>query len=136
LFGEDLPANFGVVRQRDEIEAEKARQRRYSVRHNVEEFASLCWARSATKHRVSRARSRFVVERARCCFEEAPAAGGRNVDPRLWFFGSDGKGIPLELACVEDARGRLVVIHAMTLRARYKHQLEEARKWQARRNIR
>ena len=84
------------------------------------------WARSATKHRVARARSRFVVEHCGLVFRVPPPKG--QVDERLLFLGDDRDGIALEVMGVELAEG-LLVIHAMGLRPRYRSQYEEAKRW-------
>lgn len=103
---------------------------RYSVRHNVGDFTGIEWTRAATKHRISRARSRFVVERAARYLEQEAPRGHPQADTRLMFFGDDAGGIPLEVACVQSGEGRLIVIHAMLLRARHRSSYEEARRWQ------
>lgn len=104
---------------------------RYSVRQNVwPEQARITFARSATKHRVSRERSLYVIARCGIQFVERrrnPAASG--VDQRVGFFGDDLEGIPLEVIAVELDEEEFMVIHAMDLHERHRHFYEEAGKW-------
>jgi hypothetical protein len=48
---------------------------------------------------------------------------------RLLRLGDDQAGVPLEILAIEDARGDLIVIHAMKMRHRYRRQYEEALPW-------
>lgn len=90
----------------------------------------LRWARSATRHRISRARSRYVIERCGLVFEQDPAAGGpASRNARLVYLGDDANGAPLEVMAVELESGDQLVIHAMPMRERYRDQYEEAKKW-------
>ena len=85
------------------------------------------WARSATKHRVSRARSAFVIEHCGLVFAMPPTEQQR--DERLLFLGDDEAGLPLEVMAIELAEGDLYVIHAMSLRRKYQPSYEEAMRW-------
>jgi hypothetical protein len=99
----------------------------YNVRRNYQPF-NLEWARSATRHRISRERSRYVIQ---CCsfyFEEAVVSDG--TPPRFVFVGDDPDGIAIEVVAVEVAPRQILVIHAMPLRARYRAQYEEVRIWE------
>jgi hypothetical protein len=90
----------------------------------------LKWARAATKHRISRERSRHVIEHCGLRFDqEPPADSAESASPRLVFLGDDADGIALEVMAVELEDGSLLVIHAMALRDRYREQYEEAKKW-------
>lgn len=90
----------------------------------------LQWARSATKHRISRERSRYVIEQCGLCFEQRPPAGApAGADPRLVYLGDDAEGVALEVMAIELEDGSLLVIHAMPLGDRYREQYDEARKW-------
>jgi hypothetical protein len=90
----------------------------------------LRWARSATKHRISRERTRYIIEHCGLRFEQPPPAGApAGVDARLVYLGDDASGVALEVMAVELEDGSLLVIHAMALRDRYRDQYEEARKW-------
>ena len=86
----------------------------------------LRWARSATKHRVTRNRSRYVIEHARVRFR---VPGPDGLDDRLLYLGDDEDGVQLEVMAVELETGELFVIHAMPLRHKYQSQYEEARRW-------
>jgi hypothetical protein len=86
------------------------------------------WARSATKHRISRERSRHVIDHASIYFEqEGPVEADR--DPRILFIGDDMEGIPLEVMAVNLDDGTLYVIHSMPLRNRHLDQYKEVREW-------
>ncbi len=92
---------------------------------------NLTWARSATRHRISRERSRYVIEHCALRFDQeppddAPAAADR----RLVFLGDDSNGVPLEVVAIELRDASLFVIHAMPLRDTYRRQYEEMKKWQ------
>jgi len=90
----------------------------------------LRWTRAATKHRISRERSRYVIEHCGLRFDqEPPADSPENASPRLVFLGDDMDGAALEVMAVELEDGSLLVIHAMPLRDRYRGQYEEAKKW-------
>jgi hypothetical protein len=88
------------------------------------------FARSATKHRVSRNRSRFVVEQCRlilCIPSRKPVED----EVFLLFLGDDPAGTALEVIAVERTDGSLYVIHAMPLRERYRAEYEEVKRWRA-----
>lgn len=106
------------------------RRSRYSVRRNAIEFSGIEWTRAATKHRISWARSGNVVEQAGSHWEEDAPALHPQADVRLWFFGDDADGVPLEVACIACEDGCLVAIHAMPIRSHYREYYEEARRWQ------
>jgi hypothetical protein len=86
----------------------------------------LRWARSATKHRVSRERSRHVIEHAKVCFRIPALDDG---DDRLLYLGDDADGVALEVMAVELESGELFVIHSMPMREGYRGQYREARRW-------
>jgi hypothetical protein len=97
------------------------------VRQNVwVESENVTWARSATRHRVPRAQTLSVVRSAGVCFEDGT---GRSDEPRLFFFGDDKQGRPLEIAAFEEANGGLYVVHSMPLRRRFKERYQEALRW-------
>ncbi len=90
----------------------------------------LKWARAATKHRISRERSRYVIEHCGLRFEQDPPDGSpERASSRLVFLGDDEEGIALEVMAVELEEDALFVIHAMPLRDRYRKQYEEAKRW-------
>jgi hypothetical protein len=91
----------------------------------------LKWTRSATKHRISRERSRYVIEHCGLRFKEPPPIGSPvSVDFRIVLLGDDADGVALGVIAVELEDGSLLVIHAMSLRERYRKQYEEAKRWQ------
>lgn len=88
----------------------------------------LKWARAATKHRISRDRSRYVIEQCGLRFEqEPPADASAGASTRLVFLGDDANGAELEVMAIELEDGSLLVIHAMPLRERYRKQYEEVK---------
>jgi len=91
---------------------------------------NLKWARAATKHRISRERSRYVIEHCRLRFDQDPPADSpASADPRLVFLGDDADGVALEVMAVALEDDSLLVIHAMPLRDRYRRQYEETKRW-------
>jgi hypothetical protein len=91
---------------------------------------SVRFARSATKHRGSKERIRYVIANCGLAFEEpAPSSSTEALDKRLLCLGDDADGKALEVMVVEGSKGELVVIHAMELRAKYRDQYEEAEQW-------
>lgn len=54
----------------------------------------LRWARSATKHRIARERSRYVIKHCGLRFEQpAPAEAPAGAEPRLVYLGDDADGV-------------------------------------------
>jgi hypothetical protein len=91
---------------------------------------NLRWARAATRHRISRERSRYIIEHCGLRFEQNPPAGSPDdASLRLVFLGDDEDGQALEVMAVELEEESLLVIHAMPLRNRYQKQYEEAKQW-------
>jgi hypothetical protein len=89
---------------------------------------SVQFARSATRHRVSKDSIRHVVANYSVQFEESPPAGNPGeLSVRLVHLGDDAKGQALEVMAVKLPDGDLLVIHAMALRDKYKQQYEEAK---------
>lgn len=105
---------------------------RYSVRQNVwSEEAQITFARSATKHRISRERSLHVIDRYGIQFVDRywnPATS--DVDRRVYFLGDDLEEVALEVVAVELEEDEFSVIHAMKLRNRFRGLYEEARSWE------
>lgn len=101
------------------------------VRRNVlSDYDRLRWARSASKHRVSRRSVRSVLGRCRLCFTEPPPAEApEDADRRLVFLGDDERGRALEVMGVRHGDEDLMVIHAMELRDRHRLDYEEAKRW-------
>lgn len=91
---------------------------------------NLQWARAATKHRISRERSSYVIEHCGLRFEEAaPADSPAGADSRVVLLGDDADGVALEVMAIELDDDELLVIHSMPLRDRYRGQYEEAKAW-------
>jgi hypothetical protein len=88
------------------------------------------FARSATKHRVSKERIRYVIAHCGLAFEEqAPTSDADVLDARLVCLGDDSDGRAIEVIAVEGSKEELIVIHAMALRKKYTDQYEEAKRW-------
>lgn len=107
-------------------------EERYSVRQNVWPREPIIrFARSATKHRISRERSLYVIEQ--CGFQvierHRSANSADGPDKRVFFFGDDLEGVRLEVVAAEDEEEEFMVIHAMNLRDKFLGLYEEARKW-------
>lgn len=81
------------------------------------------WARSATKHRISRERSGYVVRTATAILAQPAPTDSPAKSDRLVFLGIDEAGALLEVMAVETDRG-LLIIHAMTMRTKYRNQLK------------
>jgi len=97
----------------------------------LSEFNRVWWARSASRHGVSRRRIRSVIGSCRLRLTEPPPAGAPDdASERLVFLGDDDRGKPLEVMAVERENDALLVIHAMELRDRYRLDYEEAERWQ------
>lgn len=92
-------------------------------------FKRLRWARSATRHRISRRRIRFVIEHCFLILEEDPPTDrSEATDQRLVFLGEDPRQVRLEVMAIETENGSLKVIHAMEMRPRYLGVYEEVRR--------
>jgi hypothetical protein len=104
---------------------------RYSVRQNVwPAEPRISWARSATRHRISRERSGFVIEHCglqRVDRHRNPAGSG--LDRHVLFLGDDLEGVALEVVAAEIEEEEFIVIHAMNLRQRFQGLYEEAKRW-------
>lgn len=81
-------------------------------------------ARSGTRHRISRIRSRYVVETTSVIFKANAPKGSPVTDPRLVFLGPDEGGELLEVMAIETDSGGLLVFHAQRIRERYLALLE------------
>jgi hypothetical protein len=87
------------------------------------------FAHSATKHRISKERIRYVIAHCGLAFEGAAPQASEAADDRLVVLGDDAAGEELEVMAVEGPKGELVVIHAMELREKYRAQYKEAKRW-------
>jgi hypothetical protein len=94
----------------------------------------IVWARSATKHRISRERSLHVVRNAGICRRDTRYGDEWYEDQRFMFFGPDLEGMPLEVGGVAPDDGSLIIIHAMPLRERFQGWYVEAAKWRKRKS--
>lgn len=114
------------------LETELDRNLRYSVRHNVwPEEARITFARSATKHRISRERSLHVIEHCGIQFvDRYRNSATSDVDRRVYFLGDDLEEVALEVVAAESEAEDFRVIHAMELRNRFRGLYEEARPWE------
>ena len=70
---------------------------------------------AASRHGISHARSRFVVEHCTCPLYPADA----DDEDLIVFLGPDGHGVALEVMGLEMADGAILVFHARKLRRRY-----------------
>jgi hypothetical protein len=104
---------------------------RYSVRQNVwPEEAEITFARSATKHRISRERSLYVIEHCGIqLIDRAWDRGMSGLEKRVVFIGDDLEGVALEVIAAEEEEEEFVVIHAMNMRKRFRGLYGEVRKW-------
>jgi hypothetical protein len=82
------------------------------------------WARSATRHRISRKRSGNVVATANTIIRQPAPDGSPLADERLVFLGADEDGELLEVMAVEIDAG-LLIIHAMKMRAKYQPYIQD-----------
>jgi hypothetical protein len=105
---------------------------RYSVRQNVwSEEPRITFARSATKHRISRERLLHVVKHSGIQFvDRFWNSATSDVDRRVYFLGDDLEEVALEVVAVERDEEDFRVIHAMELRNRFRGLYEEARLWE------
>jgi len=84
---------------------------------------------SALKHGVAPESMIWVVETARLIFvRPAEPARGRSSEQYV-YLGDDPGGTPLEVMSVPTADGRVLIIHAMQLRAKFHDQYLEAMGW-------
>jgi hypothetical protein len=90
------------------------------------EHIEVRFARSATRHRITKDSIRHVIARYRVRIEESPPAGGpASLSARLLYLGEDAKGQELEVMAVLLESGQQLVIHAMPMRAKYRRRYEE-----------
>jgi hypothetical protein len=87
--------------------------------------ANVRFARSATRHRISKDRIRYVIANYRVRFDEPPPEGLGRRSVRIIYLGTDAEGQEIEVMAVELEAGGLYVIHAMPLRKKYRTKYEE-----------
>lgn len=106
---EGFESRASIVRQNDWVDGQR-----------------IGWSRSATRHRVRRDQSLWVIQHAGICFERGTGRGG---DPLLWFYGDDESERPLEVMAVGVVTAKLTAIHSMDLRDRFEDDYMEAYRW-------
>lgn len=113
-----------------DLALEKPEERATLFRQNISaEFKRIKWARSASKHRISKKHICHALEHCLAILEQNPPKASRlKAEPRLVFLGEDAAGSPLEVIAVETDRESLMVIHAMELRPRYRSAYREVRR--------
>jgi hypothetical protein len=84
----------------------------------MDDDPNIDFAPSAARHRISRDRVRYAIGHCQNPLY-APDEDRDDADLVL-FLGPDPKGVPLEIVAIEAEDSRLVVIHAMRLRRRYR----------------
>jgi hypothetical protein len=84
------------------------------------------FARSATRHRITKNSIQHVIANYHLRFEEPPPDGARARSPRTVYLGDDQDGQALEIMAVQGNQGELLVIHAMKMREKYRRRYEEA----------
>jgi hypothetical protein len=90
---------------------------------------SVRFARSATKHRVSKDSIRHVIAHYSVRFEEPPPTESpASRSTRIVYLGDDEHGQALEVMAVAGEHGDELVIHAMPLREKYRKHYEETRR--------
>ena len=107
-------------------------EERYSVRQNVwPDEPRIRFARSATKHRISRERSLYVIGQCGMQFVERRRGEnwGDGPDKHVLFLGDDLEGVALEVLAAESEEEGFTVIHAMNLRSKFLGMYEEAKEW-------
>jgi hypothetical protein len=102
------------------VDADK--RHRYRQRPN-EGWPRIEFAHTATRHRISRDRSFWIVDRSQKGWE-IETRDGRF---RIAFARDDSNGAPLEVIGAETESNRFMVIHAMPLRPKFKWLYEETK---------
>jgi hypothetical protein len=104
---------------------------RYSVRQNVwPEEARISFARSATKHGISRERSLYVINHCGSqLVDRFWSPDTSNAERRFYLLGDDLEEVALEVVTAESEEEHFKVIHAMELRKKFRVLYEEARLW-------
>lgn len=81
---------------------------------------ALRFARSASRHRISKRAITHVIVNYSVRFEQAPPPGGpASRSTRIVYLGEDLHGRRLEVMAVLGPDRELIVIHAMPLRRKY-----------------
>ncbi len=82
----------------------------------------LHFAPAASKHGISHERAAYVVEHCGLPFD------GEDGDSVTMYLGDDWNGVPLEVGVVQRG-GEVVVVHAMSLRPKFRAMYEETVPW-------
>lgn len=93
----------------------------------------ISWSHASRCHGIARRDARYVVVHCGLVFLQPAPAGSPVPEDRFVYLRDDPSGRPLEVMGVEleteDGQDHLRVIHVMELRAKYREQYEEARRW-------
>ncbi len=76
------------------------------------------FAQATRRHRVGKARARFVIANPVVVLTLPAPSAGR--DERTVYLGDDHTGRPLEVITVPSSKGGLYVIHVMGLTTRFR----------------
>lgn len=129
---EETGARWALARV---VEEELANKDWYdSVRQNDwadPEEIEVSWTRSATKHRIARARSGYVVRHCGLRFvhssHDGPLPWGDN---RFLFLGDDEQQTALEVVALDVGEEAFRVIHATEVRRKHLGLYWRAKRWQ------
>ena len=86
---------------------------------------SIRFARSARRHGIGESCARYVVE---TCAQPLYSDDPEDQDLVI-FLGPDEHGVPLEVMGIELAGGDLLVVHAMRLRPKDRHDDDRVMAW-------
>ena len=99
-------------------------------RWNTVAGVEIRFARSASRHRLSRSRIIYEIEHSGRYLRVPPGEGRQG--ERLVYLGHDEDGIALEVIAVQADQDTLYVIHATPLRRRYFDEYERLKQWRIR----
>lgn len=109
---------------------ERPRDRGWVRREVISDSRRIRWARSASRHGVTRRSIRFALARCPMLFTEDTLDPDPDEPPeRILVLGEDEKGRPIEVMAVHAEDETLLVVHAMRLRDGYRAEHEEAKRW-------
>ena len=101
-----------------------ARIRRFVIQYPSS--VDLVFAQSAFKHGVTKAQIEFLVAHCGLVFDEPARPGSSIPDDRSLYLGDDEHGTALEVVAIALHGERLLVVHAMKMRAAYRERYNEA----------
>ncbi len=87
-------------------------------------MSEIRFTRSARKHRVGQARAVHVIEQPYAVLPQSRP----ELPDLLMFLGDDDTGRALEVGAVEIGEDRLLVIHVMDLREKYRGPYEKGKR--------